>query len=209
MSLEELRDNNKRLVTEKALECFIRGGIDSTAISDIARAAGLTERSIYRYYPSKVELVMAASFLYWDKALEQAAGYLREHSHPGMTGIEEIAVVLNGYSQLVFSDPDGIRFSLDAELALYRAGLHSKVINRPPERFESSNGPMAAAIRHGLADGSVSPEKDLKMLYYNSYDTLLGVIERMTVDVTSVGEVDGRARLSSLCDMFTREFAAK
>lgn len=30
MSLEELREQNIRLVTEKALECFIKNGINNT-----------------------------------------------------------------------------------------------------------------------------------------------------------------------------------
>ena len=40
MSLEELREQNIRLVTDKALECFIKNGISNTKVSEIAAAAG-------------------------------------------------------------------------------------------------------------------------------------------------------------------------
>ena len=65
-----------------------------------------------------------------------------------------------------------------------------------------------AAIRHGLADGTVDPEADVKMLYYNAYDAILGVIQRMSVGVPSVHELDGHARIDALCEQFTRAFAA-
>ena len=99
-------------------------------------------------------------------------------------------------------------FSLDAEVALCNAGRQHAVINRPPERFEVAPGPIAAAIRRGLADGTVDPEADVKTLYYNTYDSILGVIQRMSVGVPSVHELDGHARIDALCEQFTRAFAA-
>lgn len=207
MSLEELRARNVRLVTEKALKCFIENGIERTKISDIARAAGLTERSVFRYFAEKSDIVTAAAFLYWERAKAFTEARLEEMRHDGMTGIEEINVVLNGYAQLLLADPSGIRFSLDAEVMLYSAGKNHEVVNRPPERFEGSNGPMAAAIRRGLADGTVDKNANIKELYYNSYDSILGLMQRLTVGVPSAGELDAASRLKQICDMYTREFA--
>ena len=195
MSMQEVREQNIALVTQTALACFVKNGIEKTTIRDIAQHAGLTERSVYRYFAGKDELVIAAAYLYWDRAKE-------------LTGIEEIRVLLRSYAGLIFTDPAGIRFSLDAEVALCNAGRQHAVINRPPERFEVAPGPIAAAIRRGLADGTVDPEADVKTLYYNTYDSILGVIQRMSVGVPSVHELDGHARIDALCEQFTRAFAA-
>lgn len=51
MSLEELREQNIRLVTEKALECFIKNGINNTRVSEIAAESGLTQRSRVQIFP--------------------------------------------------------------------------------------------------------------------------------------------------------------
>ena len=209
MSLEQLRENNKRLATEKALECFIENGIEKTKVSDIARRAGLTERSIFRYFATKTDIVIAAVFLYWEKAEKYTRETLEKESRPGMTGIEQIRVILNAYSSLILADPQGIRFSLDAEVALYNAGKNHEVVNRPPEKFECYTGPMAQAVRRGIEDGTVNPEADIKQLYYNSYDSILGLMQRLTVGVPSVTELDTEGRLKAMCDMYTREFAAK
>lgn len=202
MSMQEVREQNIALVTQTALACFVENGIEKTTIRDIAQHAGLTERSVYRYFATKDELVVAAAFLYWDQAKAQAA------RQPGMTGVEEIRVLLRSYAGLIFTDPAGIRFSLDAEVALCNAGRQHAVVNRPPERYEVAPGPIAAAIRRGLADGTVDPDTDVKMLYYNAYDAILGVIQRMSVGVPSVHELDGHARIDALCEQFTRAFAS-
>lgn len=209
MSLEELREKNKEFVVRQALECFIEKGIEHTTVLEIARRAALTERSVFRYFPTKSDIVVAAAYLYWDMALERTRSLLENAVRPGMTGLEEISAVLRSYIDIVFTDPQGIRFTMDAEMALYRAGNNHKVVNRPPEKFETAGGPMAAAVRRGLADGSIPPTVDAKMLYYNSYDSILGVMQRMSVGVPSAGEVDGHARLVQLCDMFAREFAGE
>ena len=149
MSLQEVREQNIALVTQTALACFVENGIDKTTIRDIAHRAGLTERSVYRYFATKDELVVAAAFLYWDRAKAQAAQALVSARQPGMTGIEEIRVLLRSYAGLIFTDPAGIRFSLDAEVALCNAGRQHAVVNRPPERFEVAPGPIAAASPTG------------------------------------------------------------
>ena len=149
MSLQEVREQNIALVTQTALACFVENGIDKTTIRDIAHRAGLTERSVYRYFATKDELVVAAAFLYWDRAKAQAAQALVSARQPGMTGIEEIRVLLHSYAGLIFTDPAGIRFSLDAEVALCNAGRQHAVVNRPPERFEVAPGPIAAGSPTG------------------------------------------------------------
>lgn len=130
MSMQEVREQNIALVTQTALACFVENGIEKTTIRDIAQHAGLTERSVYRYFAGKDELVIAAAYLYWDRAKELAAQSLAKQRRRGMTGIEEIRVLLRSYAGLIFTDPAGIRFSLDAEVALCNAGRQHAVINQ-------------------------------------------------------------------------------
>ena len=209
MSQEEIRERNIRLVVNMALDKFIEQGISKTSLSEVADAAGLTERSIYRYYKSKNDLIIAASFCYWERVKTHIYDELKTRDFDALTGIEQVSIILNCYANMLFADPKGIRFSLDAEVALFNVGKNHHVINRPPERLEASDGPLAVAVQKGLNDGTVSPDADIKQLYYNAYDSILGMMQRITVGVPSVNELDAHERLRAMCDMFTREFAAK
>ena len=155
MPHEEQREKNIRLVTEKALDCFLENGIEKTKIADIARLSGLTERSVFRYFETKADLVLSASLLYWNRVLKRIDRMFQDDS-PGdsTTGLEDAAKLFVCYSRLYRVDPKGMRFTLDAELTLHSAGKLHEIKNQPPEPFEASNGPMAKAIRKGLLDGS-------------------------------------------------------
>ena len=206
MAQEQLREQNKRLVAEKALDCFLEQGIGNTRVSQIAREAGVTERSVFRYYSSKAELVQAAAYLYWDRVLARINRRLAADGQE-RSGLEELGQLLIYYSRLYHEDPGGLRFTLDAELTLNTAGRELSLRNRPPEPYESSNGPVARAIRKGLADGSISPEVDVKELYYNSYDSILGIMQRLSIGGTpSAVDLDYDRRMQHLSEMFVRAF---
>ena len=210
MPHEEQREKNIRLVTEKALDCFLENGIEKTKISDIAQLSGLTERSVFRYFETKADLVLAASLLYWNRVLERIDRMSHENSDGSTTGLEDAEKILICYSKLYRLDPKGMRFTLDAELTLHSAGRLHEIRNQPPEPYETSNGPMAKAIRKGLADGSISPEVDVKEIYYNSYDAILGIMQRLSIGGTpSVRELDYDSRMLHLSEMFVKALSGK
>lgn len=210
MPHEEQREKNIRLVTEKALDCFLENGIEKTKISDIAQLSGLTERSVFRYFETKADLVLAASLLYWNRVLERIDRMSHENSDGSTTGLEDAEKILICYSKLYRLDPQGMRFTLDAELTLHSAGRLHEIRNQPPEPYETSNGPMAKAIRKGLADGSISPEVDVKEIYYNSYDAILGIMQRLSIGGTpSARELDYDSRMLHLGEMFVKALSGK
>lgn len=205
MPHEELREKNIRLVIENALDSFLENGIEKTKVADVAHRSGLTERSVFRYFETKADLVLAASLLYWNRILALIDRMSHENSDGGTTGLEDAAKVLLCYSMLYHLDPKGMRFTLDAELTLQAAGRLHEIKNQPPEPFETSGGPMAKAIRKGLADGSISPEVDVKEIYYNSYDAILGIMQRLSIGGSpSARELDYDSRMLHLSEMFVK-----
>lgn len=205
MSLEELRERNKLLVIETALQCFIKGGIENTKIKEVAKASGLTERSIYRYFETKTDLVQAAAYLFWHRTLEEMSSRVSSSEIGQLSGLEQIRALLYNYASLYFENRQGVLFTLEAEMYLYSAG-RSKAVNRPPESFERSTSPLVTAIRTGVKDGSVSAEVDVKELYYNAYDSILGVMQKLALEAPGYNELDNKRRMKDLCDLFVKAF---
>ncbi len=208
MSLEELREQNKRLTIEKGLELFIKNGVDQTTVKDVAAAAGLTERSVYRYFDSKADLVLATAILFWERISKRVEQRVSEKGYQGMSGMEQIDIMLRFYAGLYMENPDYVRFILNCETALYNAGISADIQSRPPGLFEDSNSPLVRAIKTGLADGSVSPNADVKEIYYNAYDAILGTMQRQAMGST-LCDLDDGARMAHLCDLFIDAFQGK
>lgn len=205
MSLEELRSKNKRLTVERALELFLRQGVEQTTIRDIAQAVGLTDRSVYRYYETKADLVLDSTFLFWDRFLAQEEEKLARRIPAGMRGIDQIRTVLLSYVDLFLENPGYVRYIAEAERLLYHEGVSADVRKRPPGRFETMNNPLVSAIHAGLADGSVGKNVDVEMLYYNVYDAVQGMMYRDIIGATDC-DFDCPSRMRSLVEMFVMAF---
>ena len=207
MSLEELREQNKRTVIEAALACFIERGIEQTKISEVARRAELTERSIYRYFETKADLVLAAALLFWDDNQQKIE---RAHAADARdkNGISQIYEILCAYADLFFTNRREIIFVQEAEDYLNRNGKSALLDNKPPTPFESSHAPLANAIQAGIADGSVKAGEHVALLYYNTYDALLGLLQKMAItqDGSATSGIDAHQRLNRFCRLLTASF---
>ena len=72
MSLEEIREANIKKVVKKALEMFTENGIVNTKVNDIAIACNLTERSLFRYFKTKSDLVIASCIMFWRNLYQES-----------------------------------------------------------------------------------------------------------------------------------------
>lgn len=208
MSMETLREQNKNQVVRCALELFTKNGIEQTSIREIAQQVGLSDRSLYRYFPNKSDLVLATSYLFWEKMSEEVEQYVQCHSQPGISGLQQIALVLRFYSRLIIENPAAVRYVLDTELALYRANVTVQIHARPPGRYATTDSPMKRAIEAGLADGTVNPQVDVEEIYYNVYDAVLGTMQRQVLGSTDC-DLSVEQRMEHLCQMFLAAFAGK
>ncbi|MGI5984799.1 MAG: TetR/AcrR family transcriptional regulator [Clostridiales bacterium] len=208
MSLDELREQNKRKVIETALACFVERGIFNTKITDIAKAAGLTDRSVYRYFESKADLVLEAALLFWDSNVKKAEDVYINSNVMHLSGAEQIKEILLAYSHLYFSDRKKLIFIHEAEIYLCHERKSSQIRNRPPAPYSSFSAPLSKAIKCGTEDGSVRTDINLEAFYYNSYDSLLGLMQKMAIsnEYTPISDENAERRLRDFCEILTASF---
>lgn len=53
-------EHTRHRILQAYMECLADQTVEDTAISDVAARAGVSERTVYRHYPTKVELMAAA-----------------------------------------------------------------------------------------------------------------------------------------------------
>ncbi|WP_405614904.1 TetR/AcrR family transcriptional regulator [Streptomyces sp. NBC_01511] len=80
-----------------ALELFETQGFERTTVAQIARTAGLTERSFYRYFPDKREVLFAGN------ELEAHLAARVEAADPGRTPIEALLTALGTADEVFHS----------------------------------------------------------------------------------------------------------
>lgn len=103
-----------------AVGLFVEQGFDETTVDDIARAAGLTKRSFFRYFPTKED----AAFAGVDVLGEQVVEDLRDRpvdEHPW----DGLHVVLRRWEERIRTDELAVVRVIESSPAL-RARLHQK-----------------------------------------------------------------------------------
>jgi AcrR family transcriptional regulator len=76
------RELRRSQITEAAVRCFSRSGLERTSIADITAESGLSTGSIYAHYRNKAELVQAAARATLAKRAEVLGGYAAGDSPP-------------------------------------------------------------------------------------------------------------------------------
>lgn len=81
-------------IAEVALELFSRQGFEKTTIDEIAAAAGIGRRTVFRYFPSKNDMVWAD----FDRVLEKLRTALTVHAQePMMEALRRAVIESNLY----------------------------------------------------------------------------------------------------------------
>lgn len=76
------RDDTKESLLEAARQLFVKRGVESTTMSDIAEAAGKVRRTIYTYFKSKEDIYWAVVESETNRVMEKLATIVNEDLPP-------------------------------------------------------------------------------------------------------------------------------
>jgi AcrR family transcriptional regulator len=167
---ERKKARTREAIIDAALDLFAGKGFDATTIEDIAAAADVSPRTFFRYFDSKVDLVMARNEAHGDKI-----GPLIAARPPSEGPLEALRQVMQQMLLELLADPSVVReFQVMMGTPTLRkmAREHfyeeeAELVNAFATRLGTDDGDltanlMAAAaasamwtvIEHWLADGS-------------------------------------------------------
>jgi AcrR family transcriptional regulator len=132
-------DARGRIVTA-ALECVQRFGVDKTGMDDVARAAAITRPTVYKYFPTRNELIMAVFLRALDERLEKG---LQEFFNQA-TSVEELR---DGVAESMVYLLDVLRTDETIQAVLYGSRIPVEVL------LNETAAMLVGALRLGL--GSV------------------------------------------------------
>ena len=200
------RELNKLKVIENALDFFIKYGIENSKVSDIAEQAGLTERSAFRYFNTKADLVLETALLFWKRLVKAIQKDCYDHLDQTKTGIEKVEFIINDYANYCFKYKNQMIFIQEAETYLYRYDKANLITNKPPFILKDGEGPLAQAILEGIEDGTIKNDVNIKYMYHNVYDSLLGFMQKISLNESIFDEKEQKIRIelfiNSLIQMF-------
>jgi AcrR family transcriptional regulator len=141
-------------ILDAALVSFARDGFLEATIEDIAREAGLSHGAIYRYFPSKEDIVEAVA-----RRHHPNRGSRFETAQGGAEGVEALERVLGAYL-IMHGRPEA------ADEGRLRLEMFSAAVRNPRvgtvlrEAWEDVVGRFTEMVRRGQEQGEINPTLD-------------------------------------------------
>ena len=146
------RDARRNEILAAAVACFARNGFHETTIQDIAREAGLSHGAIYRYFPSKEDMIEAAS------RRDPGARAMRfADAEAGRRPLDAIAQLLSSY---IVADAT-LGSNAQLRVVVFGEGVRNPKVNESIRAtWHEVLGLIGAMVRGGQAAGEIDAGLD-------------------------------------------------
>ena len=100
-------------ILEEAYRLFSEKSIEGVTMPEVAEASGVGRATVYRYYPTKLDLVVAIGTWTWDEYIRNHGALLTQEEIEKMSGAEYMDFFLDGFLDLYRNHGDLLRFNYD------------------------------------------------------------------------------------------------
>ncbi|NSW53340.1 MAG: TetR/AcrR family transcriptional regulator [Anaerolineae bacterium] len=168
------RASQREHILRTAEALFIRGGIDGVSMSEIARAAGITRKTLYAYFANRQELAWA---ILQDIFEQSRAGDEVPASGTALDQLEQHMLRIIHHAQ---THPEHARFIVEFD-SLYAREVNADRMRQVTGRAQSAETGFSRLVRQGIADGSLDPGLDPELASAVIWNLLSGMNSRFAL----------------------------
>ena len=178
----------RELFLETGFRIFAEKGIETVSMQDVASACGLGIATLYRYFSTKLDFVIAIGTKKWaDYYREVEEEYLR-HGGYGMNAAEELDFYLSMYILLYREHRDLLCFNQDFNGYI----IHSQASREQMRDYLDSVEPFMQKFHllyeKGLRDGSIRTDETERTVFTATMHIMLAVCARFAQGVAVNGD---------------------
>ena len=178
-SYETLKNKRIEKAIETCAEMFLKNGIESVRMTDIAQNSGVGVATLYRYFGTKTGITIAAMTFLWNQMKDMLSGFFDTENYEKQNGLKQLHDLMKMYVVIYQAHPAFMKILSEFDLML----LNEKV---PPEELKDYEKSIVnfyplfeKAYVTGLADGSVREVPDIKLFYVSFAHSLMELSKKL------------------------------
>ena len=187
---------------ESAFRLFSENTIEKVKLTEVAEAAGIGIASLYRYYPSKLDLVLAVNTWAWTNYLSQNPLPISDQ----MTGAKKFEAHLNSFLDLYRTHKDLLRFNQFFNVYIQSEDITADQMQDYLQLIQRLEKPFAATCRKGQEDGTIKTDLSEKKMFSVTLHLMLAAVTRYAVGLAYNEETDAEAELELLKELLMDRF---
>ena len=170
-----IKDVKLEFILNTATELFMTRNISDVTIKDIADEAGVGEATVYRYFKTKNNIVIAA-------AINLGKNVYKDYFDisKGKTGFEKLEIFYKSYLNLFKKSPSHFYFVREFDAYMVSRGEIS-LVDYEKGLVDQFKNVFIEAYETGLKDGSVKEVKNVEVFYFATTHALLELCKKLSM----------------------------
>lgn len=181
---DELKNVRKNRILKSAFFLFSEKGIDTIAMTDIAKKAEIGVASLYRYYETKEEIAIRTSIWIWEKEKEVISKLLFSNNYETLSGIDQLEKICRMFITLLETEESFLRYIYFFDSFAVRTNISKEKLNDYEKTIESVNNIVFEAIKKGISDNSIDKKFNGKeqQLYFSILHSLFCMSQKLSLN---------------------------
>lgn len=193
-------------ILQAGFALFAERGIGSVIMTEVAKAGKVGEVTLYRYFPTKTELVVAIATWKWKEYIEWHNGTLSEEETARLTGAEYLKFFLDSFLELYRSHKDILRFNYDFN-SFIRSAEWTREQKQPYLQMVDALGAQFRDLyERGVRDGTLNTDIPEQTMFSSTFHIMLAAVTRYAVGLAVVNDSDPESELVMLADLLFSRF---
>lgn len=185
---------------------FAERGIEAVQMAEVAEAAGVGRTTLFRYFPTKTELVVAIATRKWKEFIDWHNSLLSAEEMQSLTGAQYLKFFVDSFLELYRHHKDILRFNY--EFNAFVRGVewtdeqklpYLQMVNKLGEQFHE-------LYERGTKDGTLNTDIPEQTMFSSTFHIMLAAVTRYAAGLAVVNENDPESELVMLGDLLLSRF---
>ena len=178
----------RELMLETGFRVFAEKGIEAVSMQDVARACDLGIATLYRYFNTKLEFVIAIGARQWEEYFREVETEYARRSGELMNAAEELDFYLGMYILLYRSHRNLLCFNQNFNGYIVHERAAPELLSEYLRAIEPFTVKFHTLYEKGLRDGSIRTDEPEQTMFATTMHIMLAVCGRFAQGVVYHGE---------------------
>ena len=200
------KEETNRRILDASFCIFSEMSIDKVSMANVANKAGIGIATLYRYYRTKPELVVAVGTHVWSNFIRD---YTPIRNDDKMTAVEELEFFLDSFLELYKNHKKLLCFNQFFNIYIRNEAVPKKALNSYNEMVDKLAIRFHRIYVKGENDKTLCTEMSEKAMFLSIVHLMLAAVTRYAIGLVYEKDSESYKELILLKNMIMREFSQK
>lgn len=200
------KEETNRRILDAGFCIFSEMSIDKVSMANVANKAGIGIATLYRYYRTKPELVVAVGTHVWSNFIRD---YTPIRNDNKMTAVEELEFFLDSFLELYKNHKKLLCFNQFFNIYIRNEAVPKKALNSYNEMVDKLAIRFHRIYVKGENDKTLRTEMSEKAMFLSIVHLMLAAVTRYAIGLVYEKDSESYNELILLKNMIMREFSQK